>query len=76
MSAPKTPSKFLSLEFLRELQKNYYLSPCGKEYNEFEVDRLIIEKLTESGERFARRFYLNLEKSATTKGNSAQSVPF
>jgi hypothetical protein len=42
----KTPSKFLSIEFLRELQRNYYLSPCGLEYCAEEVDALLIKKLS------------------------------
>lgn len=42
--ATKSPSKHLSLEFLRELQDSYYMSIGGIEYDPFETDQLIAEK--------------------------------
>ena len=44
MAGCKSPSKFLSLAFLKEVQAHYYMSAGGINYEAFEVDMLIIEK--------------------------------
>lgn len=41
----KTPSKFLSLEFLKNLQQNYYVTDTGEEYHADDVDELIYMKM-------------------------------
>jgi len=51
----KTPSKFLSVNFLRELIRNNYLSPRRKEYSAEEVIQLYLEKLNSSALRYEKK---------------------
>lgn len=44
MNSCKSPSKYLSLEFLKELQVDHYISKGGIEYESSEVNDLILEK--------------------------------
>jgi len=51
----RTPSKFLSLEFLRDLQNSYYVTESGLEYDKLEVDALIYEKESKQVERIEKQ---------------------
>jgi hypothetical protein len=51
-SGIKTPSKFLALDFLMELQSNNYISTGGIEYSAVEVDLLVAEKSNADMEGF------------------------
>jgi len=52
----KSPSKYLSLELLKEIQNNYYRHPQSlKEYASNEVDDLIFEKQLRKDSEYVER---------------------
>lgn len=63
----KSPSKYLSREFLRGLKNSYYLSKSGLEYCPFEVDYLLAEKETRLA---VVEYNEQLHKSAQQHSNS------
>lgn len=52
----KSPSKFLSLAFLKEVQATHYMSEGGINYEAAEVDALIIEKEEKASEALVLEF--------------------
>ena len=60
----RTPSKYLSIRFLQELQRERYLSPNGKEYCAEEVDDLLIQKLCVQAERQEIEYMRELSRLA------------
>lgn len=52
----KSPSKFLSLAFLKEVQATHYMSDGGINYEAAEVDQLIVEKEEKAAEALVLEF--------------------
>jgi len=55
----KSPSKFLSRKFLKELRANNYISPLGREYSPVEVDELYFEKSNNLCNKEANNLFKN-----------------
>jgi len=60
----RSPSKFLSIDFLRKLKKENYLSEGGKEYCSDEVDQLLTEKLCAQAIQQEQEFMIELSQRA------------
>jgi hypothetical protein len=63
----RSPSKFLSVQFLMTLKKNHYISQRGKEYSEAEVNDLLMEKLVKKADNDTEKFYKNLNQQQTVR---------
>lgn len=57
----KSPSKFISLERLKQIKHDHYRGRSGQEYSSLEVDILILTKQIKQGEKVFQA-YLKQER--------------
>ena len=54
-----SPSKFTSIDRLKQIKQDNYIGELGKEYAACEVDMLIIEKMQRASEKLKGQDYRN-----------------
>ena len=52
---PKTPSKFMSLQVLKQILENNRIADNGQEYNEYELKQLIEQKEMRYSDRIMKK---------------------
>lgn len=69
-----SPSKYISLNRLKQIKRDNFVSETGKEFSEEEVNQSINERSQAYAKKIARR--ANKEKPRTDAGSSPENFPF